>query len=551
MFARRMSSGLSRRRSRLASARVGLLVFSWLASAAATAVAGAAAHSAAPQPFVATPAQLFGPLFVQVQMDALFPDGKEFADAVPKAPPPVILRRYRAAHPRSRAALLRLVQSTFSLPTAAHTPPARPDKSLEAHIARLWPLLTRQPAVPPAYSSLLYVPKPYVVPGGRFREFYYWDSYFTMLGLIPDGHLDTARDLVDDFSYMLREYGHIPNGARTYYVSRSQPPVYYLMVGLLSVHPASAWSQHLQDLEREYAYWMEGSAGLQPGKARRNVVAMPDGSLLNRYWDAADTPRDESYRNDVLIARRSRRPPAQVYRNLRAAAESGWDFSSRWLADGRHLTTIDTTDIVPVDLNSLLYGLERAISSGCAARHDSACQRTFAARARRRRRAMDRYLWDAKAGYFMDYDWRHRRRNPELSAATLYPLFTGVATIRQADSVGAVTQMRLLEEGGIVTTTITTGQQWDAPNGWAPLQWIAVVGFRRYDQPVLAREIARRWLATVQRVFANTGKLVEKYDVEHTLPGGGGEYPLQDGFGWTNGVTRGLIALYPDLTPHP
>ena len=151
---------------------------------------------AAAQPFVPTPAQLFGPLFVRVQMAALFEDGKEFPDAVPKAPPTVILRRYRAAAPRSRAALQQFVESNFSLPTQAHTPPALPQKSLEAHIAGLWPVLTRQPVVPPPYSSLLYVPKPYVVPGGRFREFYYWDSYFTMLGLIPDGHLATARDLV-------------------------------------------------------------------------------------------------------------------------------------------------------------------------------------------------------------------------------------------------------------------------------------------------------------------------------------------------------------------
>jgi alpha,alpha-trehalase len=552
MFARRMPpSVLARRRGWTAAACGGLLALGPLAAAAAIAAAPVGPVAAAPQPFVATPAQLFGPLFVRVQMDALFKDGKAFPDAVPKARPSLVLRRYRTADPRSRAALLRFVEGNFSLPTQAHTPPAPPDKSLKAHIARLWPLLTRQPAVPPPYSSLLYVPKPYVVPGGRFREFYYWDSYFTMLGLIPDGHLDTARDLVDDFSYMLREYGHIPNGARTYYLSRSQPPVYYLMVGLLSADPAKAWSQRLRDLEREYAYWMEGSAGLHPGQARRNVVDMPDGALLNRYWDAADTPRDESYRNDVLIARASGRPRAQVYRDIRAAAESGWDFGSRWLADGRHLTTIDTTDIVPVDLNSLLYGLERAISRGCAVQRDSACAQRFAARARRRRNAIDRYLWDAKAGYFMDYDWRHHRRNRELSAATLYPLFTGVADINQADAIGAVTQMRLLKEGGIVTTNISSGQQWDAPNGWAPLQWIAVAGFRRYDQPALAQAIARRWLATVQRVFANTGKLVEKYDVEHTLPGGGGEYPLQDGFGWTNGVTRALLSLYPDLRSNP
>ncbi|HET9108232.1 MAG TPA: alpha,alpha-trehalase TreF [Steroidobacteraceae bacterium] len=549
MFARWNSSS-SRRRGWAAAACAGFLALSSLATAAAAA-SSAATAGAAPEPFVPTPAQLFGPLFVRVQMDALFKDEKAFPDAVPKAPPSVILQRYRAARPRSRAALLRFVKRNFSLPQPAKTPPALPEHSLRAHIATLWPLLTRQPAVPPPYSSLLYVPKPYVVPGGRFREFYYWDSYFTMLGLIPDGHLATARDLVDDFSYMLREYGHIPNGSRTYYLSRSQPPVYYLMVGLLSRDPAHAWSQHLSDLEREYAYWMRGCAGLHPGQARRNVVDMPDGVILNRYWSAADTPRDESYREDVLLARASGRPPAQVYRDVRAAAESGWDFSSRWLGDGRHLTTIRTTDIVPVDLNSLLYGLERAISRGCAAHHEPACQRRFAARARRRRQAMDRYLWSTRAGYFMDYDWRDHRRDPELSAATLYPLFTGVADLRQANAVAEVTRARLLKEGGLVTTNIASGQQWDAPNGWAPLQWIAVTGLRRYHHPALAREIARRWLATVQRVFANTGKLVEKYDVEHIVPGGGGEYPLQDGFGWTNGVTRALLVLYPGLNHHP
>ena len=511
----------------------------------ALSLAPARAIGHAPYP---TPARLFGPLFVRVQMDALFPDGKTFVDAVPKTSPEIIMKRYRAAHPRSRAALLRFVHDNFTLPSEPRTrvPPAH---TLRQHIAVLWPLLTRPAAVPPPYSSLLYVPKPYVVPGGRFREFYYWDSYFTMLGLIPDGRMATARDMVDDFSYLIRTYGHIPNGARTYFLSRSQPPVYYLMVALLDAQdPARAWSAHLPELEREYAYWMRGAAGLRPGEARRNVVDMPDGSLLNRYWDAADTPRDESYREDVLTARESGRPPAKVYRDLRAAAESGWDFSSRWLGDGRHLATIRTTDIVPVDLNSLLYGLEEAIAYGCRARHDAVCARRFFARARRRRQAMNRYLWDARSGYFMDYDWRTDKRTGELSAATLYPLFVGLTDARQANAVAAVTRARLLRRGGIVTTTRVTGQQWDAPNGWAPLQWIAIRGLRRYGHPRLAQRIAQRWVATVRRVYDHTGKLVEKYNVEQELPGGGGEYPLQDGFGWTNGVTEALLTLYPGLS---
>jgi alpha,alpha-trehalase len=292
---------------------------------------------------------------------------------------------------------------------------------------------------------------------------------------------------------------------------------------------------------------MKDARGLGPGQARRNVVAMPDGSILNRYWDTRNTPRDEGYRNDFLTARASGRPPAQVYRDIRAAAESGWDFSSRWFGDRQHMPTIRTTSIVPVDLNSLLYGLEQAIARGCAEQHDLACEQDFEGRAQRRRQAMERYLWDPRAGYFEDYDWQRGRRRDELSAATLYPLFVGLATSQQASRVARTMRAHLLKGGGIVTTTLHSGQQWDAPNGWAPLQWIAVRGLARYGDDSLAHDIASRWLATVRRVYANTGKMFEKYDVEHALPGGGGEYPVQDGFGWTNGVTRGLLQLYPDL----
>lgn len=506
----------------------------------------AAVIAFAGEPFAVTPSQLYGPLFVRVQMASLRPGNDNFVDDIPKAPPVVIMQRYRAAKPSSRAALLRFIADNFTFPARVHTPPIPADRTLAAHIARVWPLLTRAAIVPPAYSSLLSVPKPYVVPGGAFQEFYYWDSYFTMLGLIPDGHMDLAHDLVDDFSYLIETYGHIPNGARTFYLSRSQPPVYYLMVGLLSPDPAKAWARHLGDLEREYAFWMQG-AGLRPGEARRNVVAMPDGSLLNRYWDDRDTPRDEGYRNDVLTARASAMPPAQIYRDIRAAAESGWDFSSRWFGDRQHMRTIRTTDIVPADLNSLLYGLEEAIARGCQEKHDAACEQAFDGHAHRRQAAMDHYLWDAKGGYFTDYDWRAGKRTDELSAATLYPLFVGLATAEQAAHVTALVRARLLQGGGVVTTTIHSGQQWDAPNGWAPLQWIAVRGFARYGDDALAHEIAGRWVATVRRVYANTGKIFEKYDVERALPGGGGEYPVQDGFGWTNGVTRGLLQVYPDL----
>jgi alpha,alpha-trehalase len=273
---------------------------------------------------------------------------------------------------------------------------------------------------------------------------------------------------------------------------------------------------------------------------------MPDGAILNRYWDDQDTPRDESYREDVEVARASGRPAQQVFRDLRAAAESGWDFSSRWFADGRNRTSIDTTDIVPVDLNSLLFGLESAIRAGCEHKGEMACATEFAHRAAARRSAIDRYMWDEKRGAYLDYHWTDNSGIQRVSAATLYPLFFGVASPAQATAVAKVAARELLQPGGIVTTAQRTGQQWDAPNGWAPLQWIAIDGLRHYGQAVLAETIACRWLVNVQDVYRSSGKLVEKYDVMTIgRSGGGGEYPTQDGFGWTNGVTRKLMALYP------
>jgi alpha,alpha-trehalase len=502
------------------------------------------ALAAYPEP----PQALFQELFVAVQTARIFPDGKEFADAQPNAPPALILAQYRAHPPASPEALKIFVDTHFSMPPQIAAAPAAPDRvSIASHIDRLWDPLTRTTTTAPAFSSLLPLPQPYVVPGGRFREIYYWDSYFTMLGLVQSGRQDLTRDMVRDFAYLIDTFGHIPNGARTYYLSRSQPPFFFEMVGLLSADdPAAAYVRYLPQLRREYAFWMQGADGLQRGTARRRVVALADGSILNRFWDDRDTPRDESYAEDTELARDSGREPHQLFRDIRAAAESGWDFGSRWFADAHSRATLDTTEIIPVDLNSLLYGLEHAIGAGCKRAGEVSCAREFERRAATRRAAIDRYLWDTGAGAYLDYRWTHRERVPRLSAATFYPLFVGMASQTQASAIAEAAAHALLKSGGIVTTPLNTGEQWDSPNGWAPLQWIAVDGLRRYHQAALAAEIACRWMSGVTLIYRESGKLVEKYDVVDTgRRGGGGEYPTQDGFGWTNGVMRQMMALYP------
>jgi alpha,alpha-trehalase len=497
----------------------------------------------------ATPAQVYGELFERVQLGQVYPDGKTFVDALPVRAPAQIMQEYEAAKASAEFDLRRFVQERFvAQQSDAATYRTIPGQDVREHIDRLWSVLERKPDDQRPYSSRLPLPDRYVVPGGRFNEIYYWDSYFTMLGLEESGRRDLILAMVRNFAHLIDEHGHIPNGNRTYYLSRSQPPFFASMVELAATHEGDElYRRYLPQLRREYAFWMEGAESLEPGRAHRRVVRLEDGALLNRHWDDRDTPREESYREDLATARASGRPVAEVYRHLRAAAESGWDFSSRWFEDGRTLATIRTTDLIPPDLNALLHHLELAIAKGCALTNEPACDLDMRARAQRRRVTMDRVLWNPQIGAYTDYEWRARRSTGRVTAATLYPLFFRTADATRARAVAQTVRAQLLQPHGLATTTVTTGQQWDAPNGWAPLQWIAIQGLKNYGEEQLAGVIAQRWVARNRDVFRTTGKLVEKYDVTGSAEGGGGEYPLQDGFGWTNGVLRKLLATYPQL----
>ena len=504
---------------------------------------------------IMTPADRYQDLFVAVQMGRVFDDSKTFVDCVPLIDPGAIVRRYHADRHLPGFDLKHFVNAHFAREAApVDHYVADPRQSLAAHIDGLWPVLSRRPSGHPPNSSLLPLPYDYVVPGGRFSEMYYWDSYFTMLGLAQSGRRDLLRSMADNFSFLIDHYGHIPNGNRTYYLSRSQPPVFALMVDLFEAHGVKPALKYLPELKREHAYWMDGEEGLARGDAARHVVRLPDGALLNRYWDERGTPRDEGYVEDVGTAAASARPHDEVYRELRAGAESGWDFSSRWLTDPHDLATIRTTSILPIDLNSFLYKLETQIEKLSRAQGDAATAELFRGYAASRRQAIDRYLWSEADGAFVDYDWQAGAQRSGLTAALAVPLYVGLATREQAHRTARALESRLLATGGIRTTEQESSQQWDRPNGWAPLQWMATRGLIRYGEGGLGREIAHRWLATVATVYEREYKLVEKYslhhDVDATQGGGGGEYPLQDGFGWTNGVVRKLLEDHADHDAH-
>ncbi|MEP6729791.1 MAG: alpha,alpha-trehalase TreF [bacterium] len=541
------------RRSRQRSThvtRLGIATLIAFAAGCASSAVSKPASAALEHSRLYDPAHDLGPLFHDVQLARVFPDSKTFVDAKPRSAPSEIAARYVAAKATTGFDLASFVAQNFESPRAAGEG-VRSDtlQTMEDHIRTLWPALTR-PADPiDPHSSLIPLPGPYVVPGGRFREVYYWDSYFTMLGLIQDGRTDLVKNMLDNFAYLVRTVGHIPNANRTYYLSRSQPPFFAAMVGLYASATDTARAlPYLDAIEGEYAFWMAGAESVAPGDAARRVVRLRNGSLLNRYWDDKPEPRPESYREDFELGQRV--PEAQreaLYRNIRAAAESGWDFSSRWMRDPADLRSLETTDLIPVDLNSLLYHAERTIAAlrlARGAQEDARVAAKFAAAAESRRKALLAAAYDSTEGYFFDVRWRTGERvtdRPTMAAAA--PLYFGLATPEQGRAVAARLGRDFLKPGGFVTTMTKSGQQWDSPNGWPPLQWLGAQAVRAYGRADLADDARNRWLALNRRTYRVTGKMTEKYDVtDLSKRAGGGEYPTQDGFGWTNGVAQAMAA---------
>ena len=484
------------------------------------------------------------PLFEDVQMNHVFEDGKTFPDCLPKRDLRDILQQYLKEKGLPHFNLKDFVLNHFDLPQEI-TSDFKTDvhQSLDQHIRQLWSVLTRQPD--PQKSSLIELPHSFIVPGGRFREIYYWDSYFTMLGLHLHGQVKMIENMVDNFAYLIQNFGHIPNGNRTYYLSRSQPPFFALMVELLanSKNDENTYVKYLPVLRKEYDFWQLGAKDGVGAKLR--TVKLEDGEILNRYFDESPTPRPESYSEDMHSSERSGQPSKEFFTNIRAAAESGWDFSTRWFADHRNLSTIETTHIIPIDLNCLMYKLEKVLAKAYSLHGKMNESKTLEINGERRLEAIIKYCWNEKQSFFTDYNWVKGTMIDHISAAGLTPLFIAGEDNpfikSKAGLIADTVSKYLLQPGGLVTTTIPSGQQWDWPNGWAPLQWVAVRGLEKFGKGNVSKTIAQNWVSLNEKVFAATGKMMEKYDVVDTTKlAGGGEYESQEGFGWTNGVYLAL-----------
>ncbi|MGB5402747.1 alpha,alpha-trehalase TreF [Robiginitalea sp.] len=485
-------------------------------------------------------------LFKDVQLAHLFEDSKTFVDLERDEDFRTLANRYLTERERPGFDLRDFVQEHFRDPgqqQGAFT--SDMNRDMYSHIGVMWDVLGRGPDGYNPKTSRIPLPHPYIVPGGRFKEIYYWDSYFTMIGLVSDNRMDIAEDMLANFAHLIDSLGFIPNGTRDYYLTRSQPPYFSQMVALLSQKEPALRDKYFPQIEKEYAYWMQGSDSLESDSVVQRVIRIGDDQFMNRYWDSARTPRPESYGEDVKLAENLPKTERNdLYAQLRAAAASGWDFSSRWYAREGEFASTNTADLLPVDLNSLIYSMEIQLAEGYRTRGDVAAAKAFEARAESRKERINKMMWDPQLKFYKDFNFASNSRCGEMTLAGVYPLYFGIASKSQAAGVVERLVADFLKPGGLVCTLRVTGQQWDAPNGWAPLQWMAVKGLLNYGYTEEAREIMQRWLALNERVYREEGKMMEKYNVsDTTLSSGGGEYPTQDGFGWTNGVALGFRDL--------
>lgn len=489
----------------------------------------------------------FPELFEQVQTSKVLGDYKTFVDAIPNGHPDEIVEKFHLQKNNQKFDLKRFVQENFTLPTPTEIPSVDHEESLQTHLINHWDRLVRNPVKESEYSSLVELPHPYVVPGGRFREMFYWDSYFTIVGLIASQRDELALGMIDNFAYLIDQYGFIPNGNRSYFLSRSQPPLFAAtLLAYAEKHSLKSVVKYLPQLEQEYLYWMDGHAAI-PTDANegQHLIVLENGDYLNRYYGSKAQPRAEAFGKESRWA--SKKPLASrgdFFRNLRAVCESGWDFSSRWFKDGKSKTTTHAMDIVPVDLSSLLYQLEHTIAILHKQNNNLEKSEHYAVLAKKRQSLIHKYHFDKATGTYQDYDFRLGKHTGRVSMAMAYPLYVGAASTSEAEQVTDYLSTHFLKEGGFVTTLINTGEQWDYPNGWAPLQYIGVKGLLNYEKNSMATDVMTRWLALNEKVYTRDGKMMEKYNVVDTaVKAGGGEYPTQDGFGWTNGVDLAFYNL--------
>ena len=487
----------------------------------------------------------------------VFPDGKAIVDSMPKYDLGRICTNYAIA---SETPSFKGKETFFFLdhfePPKYEVPDLRANDrnlTLDKYITEMWDVLTYY--APNNKGTLIGTPQPNLRPGDRFQESCYWDLADGIRGLLIESRIDAlkgnkfgsnqkeqlALGVTENLEHLIDEFGYPPNGPRSYYLGRSQPNVLIEIVKELEKHfqdrDPHLTESKLEFLAKEY-YWR---------MSRNRLVRLEDEAghvhYLNRHWDDNDTPRPESFQEDITTATFANITSRhhQIFRDIRAACDSGRDFSGRWLRDPNLLETIHTTDFIPPELNSYMYKYEIELSNAYQKANNFKLANDFKERAERRKIAIDKFLWNEKDGCYYDYDFVERKQSSIKSIGTAYPVALGLSSKYQAKRVAQVLKQDLLKAGGFISTKIKSDEQWDHENGW-PIdqvkahQALLVAGDR--DTAFIA---ASKWLTLNRKIFKATGVLLEKSNVVKLTAGSGGEYlTAQRGFLWSNGADRYL-----------
>ena len=402
------------------------------------------------------------------------------------------------------------------------------------------------------YSTLIPAPNPFVVPAGRFRESYYWDSYWIILGLLscPDRWAeDLWIGIVRNFAHMVEQMGFVPNGFREYYANRSQPPLLTVMVDSIATKCGrqDIIAEFLPVLKKELRFWRSGE---------RTIVEASTGLAVSRYWSSWTAPRAESLAEDLKTAgglagdagSAGATERERLFRDICAAAESGWDFSSRWMDESNELQSLRTTRVLPVDLNALLAKSERIVSEMARDLGDAKTSETFARMSEEREAALRTLFWDERRSKWRDVlleDNRaagFARKDDEDYASDWVPLWCleGDLEMRRR-ATRSLEASKINQEGGIAASSVHTGEQWDWPNAWPPSQYFLASGCWLAGDVASSRlgdSIRDRYMASARKAWGVWNSLPEKFDC--TVPGGvggGGEYAVVvEGFGWSLGL---------------
>ncbi|KZC05540.1 Trehalase, partial [Dufourea novaeangliae] len=529
-----------------------------------------------------SPIYCTGPLLQTVQLAEIFPDSKTFVDLHQLQDPEQTLANFynlmnETNSKPSRAQVTKYVNENFAssnelvnwtLPDWTENPSILQrvqDPNYRAWVKQLndvWKNLARKMsddvAENPQRHSLIYVKNGFIIPGGRFKEFYYWDSYWVIEGLLLSDMYQTAKAMIDNFVYIVEKYGFIPNGGRIYYLMRSQPPLLHLMVSryLDFTRDYAYLRSIIPSLENEFAFWQN----------ERMISVQKNGKTykMGHYVVDSPRPRPESYREDYQIAQGlPEESQAFFYNNVKAGAESGWDFSNRWLkgyiADsGLGLVNISTEYIVPVDLNAILQQNARLLSEFHKYLGNFRKAASYEKVAAQLQQAIDNVLWNEEEGIWLDYDVQNNRPRNTFYPSNLAPLYTKSYNQQKREEYASSAVKYLKSQkidsffGGTPTSLNYTGEQWDYPNAWPPLQSFIVTGLYMTGEKeamLFSEELADRWVSSNYAGYNETGMMYEKYSA--IIPGqggGGGEYTVQTGFGWTNGVVFEFLSMYPYLT---